>query len=59
MRKQLLLTLTDKKYILQIVIVRSLGQAIGMLKGLNANTETIKELENNLDYIVNEFTKDE
>jgi len=44
-----------KKYQLQIVIVRTLGYAVGLLKGLNANSNCLGEIEENFDYIVNEF----
>lgn len=47
-----------KHYALQVTIVRALGYAIGMLKGLGVNPESITELEENLNYIVNEFAND-
>lgn len=47
-----------KHYALQVKIVRGLGYAIGMLKGLGVNPESIAELEENLNYIVNEFAND-
>jgi hypothetical protein len=43
------------EYTLQITIVRTIGYALGILKGLNANPEAIKEIEDNFDYIVNMF----
>lgn len=45
-----------KNYQLQIVIVRTLGYAIGLLKGLNANPDSVSEIIDSFDYIVNEFT---
>lgn len=45
-----------KQYALQIIIIRTIGYAIGLLKGMNANSDAITELEENFDYIVNEFT---
>jgi hypothetical protein len=44
-----------QQYRMKIFIMKTLGYALGLLKGMNAPRDAVEEIEGNIDYIYNEY----